>query len=367
MPTDAEITFADHMGRFYARRYSFPPMVGRLLGYLAVCDPPEQTHRRTGRGAARQPQRDRGGGQRLGDAPGRPQNAGRRRADGPRPDRSELAAVDRAWTSPSTRSWPSWRARASRCCGTRPPSGGRCCWRCRRSPSSWWSRCRSMQQEWEARREALVAAGRPPGAAPGRGEAADERDARKPAIVATGVRKSFGETVVLDGVDLTVAEGTIFALLGPNGAGKTTIVRILSTLIRADSGAVSGRRPRRCRRPGRRARLDRRHRPVLGGRRAADRRGEPASDGRPEPSRTRSGTRSRRRAARAVRSRRRGGPAGVDLLRRDAPPPRPGDDARRLAAGDLPRRADDRARPARAAARCGTTSASSPRAASRSS
>jgi hypothetical protein len=43
MPTDAEITFADHMGRFYARRYSFPPMVGRLLGYLSVCDPPEQS------------------------------------------------------------------------------------------------------------------------------------------------------------------------------------------------------------------------------------------------------------------------------------------------------------------------------------
>ena len=43
MPTDAEITFADHMGRFYARRYAFPPMVGRLLGYLAVCDPPDQT------------------------------------------------------------------------------------------------------------------------------------------------------------------------------------------------------------------------------------------------------------------------------------------------------------------------------------
>ena len=43
MPTDAEITFADHMGRFYARRYAFPPMVGRLLGYLSVCDPPEQS------------------------------------------------------------------------------------------------------------------------------------------------------------------------------------------------------------------------------------------------------------------------------------------------------------------------------------
>jgi DNA-binding transcriptional regulator GbsR (MarR family) len=43
MPTDAEIMFADHMGRFYARRYGFPPMVGRLHGYLAVCDPPEQS------------------------------------------------------------------------------------------------------------------------------------------------------------------------------------------------------------------------------------------------------------------------------------------------------------------------------------
>jgi hypothetical protein len=43
VPTDSEITFADHMGRFYARRYAYPPMVGRLLGYLAVCDPPEQS------------------------------------------------------------------------------------------------------------------------------------------------------------------------------------------------------------------------------------------------------------------------------------------------------------------------------------
>jgi DNA-binding MarR family transcriptional regulator len=43
VPTDAEITFADHMGRFYANRFAFPPMVGRLIGYLAVCDPPEQS------------------------------------------------------------------------------------------------------------------------------------------------------------------------------------------------------------------------------------------------------------------------------------------------------------------------------------
>jgi ABC-2 type transport system ATP-binding protein len=58
------------------------------------------------------------------------------------------------------------------------------------------------------------------------------------AISVAGLRKSFGGTVVLDGIDLTIAEGTIFALLGPNGAGKTTMVRILSTLISADAGVI---------------------------------------------------------------------------------------------------------------------------------
>jgi ABC-2 type transport system ATP-binding protein len=57
-----------------------------------------------------------------------------------------------------------------------------------------------------------------------------------PAIAATGLRKSYGDKVVLDGIDLTVPAGTIFSLLGPNGAGKTTTVQILSTLIRADAG-----------------------------------------------------------------------------------------------------------------------------------
>jgi ABC-2 type transport system ATP-binding protein len=58
------------------------------------------------------------------------------------------------------------------------------------------------------------------------------------AISATGLRKSYGDLVVLDGIDLTVSSGTVFALLGPNGAGKTTIVQILSTLIAADGGDV---------------------------------------------------------------------------------------------------------------------------------
>jgi ABC-2 type transport system ATP-binding protein len=57
-------------------------------------------------------------------------------------------------------------------------------------------------------------------------------------IETRGLCKAFGKQVVLDGIDLDVAEGTIFALLGPNGAGKTTAVHILSTLIHADSGEV---------------------------------------------------------------------------------------------------------------------------------
>jgi ABC-2 type transport system ATP-binding protein len=60
----------------------------------------------------------------------------------------------------------------------------------------------------------------------------------QPAIAATGLRKSFGDTLALDGIDLEVAEGTIFALLGPNGAGKTTAVQILSSLISPDGGEV---------------------------------------------------------------------------------------------------------------------------------
>ncbi|AHH96560.1 daunorubicin resistance protein DrrA family ABC transporter ATP-binding protein [Kutzneria albida] len=58
------------------------------------------------------------------------------------------------------------------------------------------------------------------------------------AIAVTGLRKSFGDQVVLDGLDLTVRRGTVFSLLGANGAGKTTTVKILSTLLSADAGEV---------------------------------------------------------------------------------------------------------------------------------
>jgi ABC-2 type transport system ATP-binding protein len=58
------------------------------------------------------------------------------------------------------------------------------------------------------------------------------------AITAVDVRKSFGENVVLDGLEFAVEQGSVFALLGPNGAGKTTMVRILATLLEADHGTI---------------------------------------------------------------------------------------------------------------------------------
>src|SRR2546423_1754174 len=63
--------------------------------------------------------------------------------------------------------------------------------------------------------------------------------ARGPAIHVQGLEKSYNELHVLRGVDFDVARGSIFALLGSNGAGKTTIVRILSTLLKADAGTTS--------------------------------------------------------------------------------------------------------------------------------
>ncbi|WP_244317894.1 ATP-binding cassette domain-containing protein, partial [Streptomyces chryseus] len=56
------------------------------------------------------------------------------------------------------------------------------------------------------------------------------------AVSTLGLRKSYGDRTVLDGIDLRIPAGSVFALLGPNGAGKTTVVKILSTLIGADGG-----------------------------------------------------------------------------------------------------------------------------------
>src|SRR5687768_6744613 len=58
------------------------------------------------------------------------------------------------------------------------------------------------------------------------------------AIRATGLRKSYGDTLVLDGIDFEVAAGSVYALLGPNGAGKTTAVHMLTTMLTPDAGEV---------------------------------------------------------------------------------------------------------------------------------
>ena len=155
---------------------------------------------------------------------------------------------------------------------------------------------------------------------------------------------------MLDGIDLRVRAGTVFALLGPNGAGKTTTVRILATLAEPDGGSRPRRRPRRRRRPARGAAADQPHRPVRGDRRAPDREGEPRDDGPAAPT---AASRPRARGPAscstrfdlvdAGRSSRRG------LLGRHAAAPgsrgRPGREPR----GDLPRRAHDRPRPPRPA------------------
>jgi ABC-2 type transport system ATP-binding protein len=61
---------------------------------------------------------------------------------------------------------------------------------------------------------------------------------RSSAIEVSGLRKAFGDKIVLDGIDLDVRTGTVFSLLGPNGAGKTTAVNVLTTLMKADGGTV---------------------------------------------------------------------------------------------------------------------------------
>jgi ABC-2 type transport system ATP-binding protein len=58
------------------------------------------------------------------------------------------------------------------------------------------------------------------------------------AIAVSGLRKRFGDKVVLDGIDFDVAAGSVFSMLGPNGAGKTTTVNVLATLLEADAGTV---------------------------------------------------------------------------------------------------------------------------------
>ncbi len=72
----------------------------------------------------------------------------------------------------------------------------------------------------------------------GGGPGADGCRMTSSAITASGLRKAYKDKIVLDGIDLDVAAGTIFSLLGPNGAGKTTTINVLTTLMKADGGTV---------------------------------------------------------------------------------------------------------------------------------
>ena len=67
----------------------------------------------------------------------------------------------------------------------------------------------------------------------------ENRTHNEPAILVSGLKKSYKNMPVLKGVDFQVKAGSIFALLGTNGAGKTTVVKILATLLKPDEGTVS--------------------------------------------------------------------------------------------------------------------------------
>src|SRR5215218_4627201 len=154
-----------------------------------------------------------------------------------------------------------------------------------------------------------------------------------PTIKAAGLRKRFGKTVALDGLDLVAEPGQVLAVLGPNGAGKTTFVRTVATLLRPDAGTlrVAGHDV-----PEAPAAV----RQLIG--LAGDVGPREPRDGRPPvragPPFGEAERRSRARAARARRGRR---PPCEDLLGRHAPPARPRREPRRGAAAAAARRADD--------------------------
>ena len=193
VPTDAEITFADHVGRFYARRYGMAPMVGRLLGYLTVCDPRDQSiaeladallaSRSAIAGAVNTLEalhlvlRSRTAGERMD----------RVRIDMTSPNATGFDLSD----TPSRASWP---AKVFACWPTPRPNGERSCWSGPRSPISWssafpcWSRSgRSSEKSCKPQ------ASSPRRPVPHREGRADDSARPTPGIAASHVFKSFGE------------------------------------------------------------------------------------------------------------------------------------------------------------------------------
>ena len=175
----------------------------------------------------------------------------------------------------------------------------------------------------------------------------------EPAVLAEGLRKRFGETQALDGVDLSVRTG--------QGARPSRAQRCRQDDGRAHLHDADQARCRAClhRRHRRGCRTDagqgahRPHRPVRGRRRAPHRRREPRARRAPVPHARRGVPRAWARAARAVRSRRRRRPSRQGLLRWHAAAPRHRHEPDRPAVGPVPRRTDDRARPAQPPGRLG--------------
>ena len=167
-----------------------------------------------------------------------------------------------------------------------------------------------------------------------------------PAVLAEGLVKTFGDQRAVDHVDLEVRRGEVFGVLGPNGAGKTTMLKMLATLLPIDGGRAEifghdvRREPHVVRQllgvTGQYASVDENltatENLMLFARLQGVDRADRALD--------------RRDAARAVRPDRGREQADLGVLRRHAPPPRPGRQPDHPAAADLPRRADHRPRPA---------------------
>ena len=239
VPSDGEITFADHAGRFYARRYGMAPMVGRLIGYLAVCDPREQSIAELADAllASRSA---------IAGAVNAVENQGlilRSRAAGERMDRVRIdmsSSQAMGFDVSEYRELGELAREGLRVLADAPPERQAVLRELAAYADFLVDRIPVLEQEWRAHREELRAADKLPHDPTSRRER--DNAVRSPSaaagIVARGVCKSFGEHRVLDQVNLTVAEGTILSLLGPNGAGKTTMARILSTLISADSGSL---------------------------------------------------------------------------------------------------------------------------------
>ena len=238
MPSDGEITFADHAGRFYARRFGMAPMVGRLIGYLAVCDPREQSITELAEAllASRSA---------IAGAVNYLENLGlirRSRAAGERMDRVRIdmsSSHAMGFDVSEQREAADLAREGLRLLADAPPE--------RRAILLEWAafadflvgRMPVLEQEWIAHREALRAAGELPDGSTARpgGEGHDQRVGcdgdRGPGRVQVVRRPSGarqGEPGRGGGHDPGASR--------PERAGKTTMVRILSTLIPADSGSI---------------------------------------------------------------------------------------------------------------------------------